>query len=133
LIEKFIHQYIDLVRLVIATRNSYNNVSRHCFFLRGVSRHCYSLKIYKYVITHKEICLIQSVRVYLLDYIFYIIDCYICRDIFGRIDIIYCRLSYIFRGVLPLKTLVLYIYRLRGTMQNNQHSYPIYSPYMVSD
>jgi hypothetical protein len=38
----------------------------------------------------------------------------------------YCRLSYVFRGVLPLKTLVLYIYRSRGTMQYNQQSYAIY-------
>jgi hypothetical protein len=34
------------------------------------------------------------VRVYLVGYIFCIIDCHICRDIFGRIDIMYCRLSY---------------------------------------
>jgi hypothetical protein len=44
------------------------------------------------------------VRVYLVDYIFCIIDYHICRDIFGRIDILYCRLSYISRDVLLLKT-----------------------------
>jgi hypothetical protein len=57
------------------------------------------------------------VRVYLVGYIFCIINCHICWDIFGRIDIIYCSLLYVFRGVLSLKTFVLYIYRLRGTMQ----------------
>jgi hypothetical protein len=39
----------------------------------------------------------------------------------------YCRLPYVSRGALPLKTLVLYIYRPRGTMQYNQQSYAIYS------
>jgi hypothetical protein len=39
----------------------------------------------------------------------------------------YYRLSYVSRGALPLKTLVLYIYRLRGTMQYNQQV--IYSSY----
>jgi hypothetical protein len=59
----------------------------------------------------------------LVGYIFCIIDYHICRNIFGRIDIMYCRLSYVSRGVLPLKTLVLYIYQPRGTMQYNQQSY----------
>jgi hypothetical protein len=36
------------------------------------------------------------------------------------IDIMYCRLSYVSRCVLPLKTLAFYIYRPRGTMQYNQ-------------
>jgi hypothetical protein len=63
----------------------------------------------------------------LVDYIFCIIDYHICRDIFGRIDIMFCRLPYVSRGALPLKTLVLYIYRLRGIMQYNQQSYAIYS------
>jgi hypothetical protein len=66
------------------------------------------------------ILLLCIVRVYLIGYIFYIIDCHICRDIFDMIDIMYCRLSYISRGTFPLKTLVLYIYRPRGTMQHNQ-------------
>jgi hypothetical protein len=56
----------------------------------------------------------------LIDYIFCIIDYHICRDIFGKIDIMYCRLPYVSRGGLPLKTLVLCIYRPRGTMQDNQ-------------
>jgi hypothetical protein len=72
---------------------------------------------------------VGDVRVYLLGYIFYIIDCHICRDIFDRIDIMYCRLPYVSRGALPLKTLVFYIYRPRGTMQNNQQLYTIYSSY----
>jgi hypothetical protein len=59
-------------------------------------------------------------RVYLVGYIFCIIDCHICQDIFGRIDIMYCRLPYVSRGALPLKTLVLYIYRPRDTMQYKQ-------------
>jgi hypothetical protein len=67
-----------------------------------------------------------DVRVYLVGYIFCIIDYHICRDIFGRlyillidyhicrdifgmIDIMYYKLSYVSRGTLPLKTLVLYI------------------------
>jgi hypothetical protein len=70
-----------------------------------------------------------DVRVYLVDYIFCIIDCHICRDIFGRINIMYCSLPYVSRAVLPLKTLVLYIYRLRGIMQYNQQLYAIYSSY----
>jgi hypothetical protein len=73
------------------------------------------------------------VRVYLVGYIFYIIDCHICRDIFGMIDIMYYRLSYISRSVLSLKTLVLYIYQPRGTIQYNQQLYTIYSSYMVSN
>jgi hypothetical protein len=59
---------------------------------------------------------VEIVRVYLVGYTFCIIDYHICRDIFGRLDIMYCRLSYVSRGTLPLKTLVLYIYRPRGTM-----------------
>jgi serine/threonine protein kinase len=39
----------------------------------------------------------------------------------------YCTLSYVSRVVLPLKTLVLYIYRPRGTIQYNQQLYVIYS------
>jgi hypothetical protein len=51
------------------------------------------------------------VIVYLVGYIFCTIDYHICQDIFGRIDIMYCRLSYVSRGVLPLKTTApLYIY-----------------------
>jgi hypothetical protein len=61
-----------------------------------------------------------DVRVYLVGYIFCIIDCHICRDIFGRIDIMYYRLPYISRGVLSLRTLVFYIYQPRGIMQYNQ-------------
>jgi hypothetical protein len=70
-----------------------------------------------------------DVIVYLIGYIFCIIDCHICWDIFGRIDIIYYRLPYISRGDLLLKTLLLYIYRLRAIMQYNQQLYPIYSSY----
>jgi hypothetical protein len=55
------------------------------------------------------------VRVYLVGYIFYIIDCHICRDIFGRIDIMYCRLPYVSRGALLLKTLKYSIYTGRET------------------
>jgi hypothetical protein len=75
----------------------------------------------------------HTVRVYLVCYIFCIINCHICWDIFGRIDIMYSRLPYVFRGALPLKTLVFYIYRPRGTMQYNQQLYVIYSSYMASD
>jgi hypothetical protein len=60
-----------------------------------------------------------TVIVYLVGFIFCIIDCHICQNIFGRIDIMYCRLPYVSRGALPLKTLVLYIYQPRGTMQYN--------------
>jgi hypothetical protein len=45
-----------------------------------------------------------NVRVYLIGYILYIIDYHICRNIFGRIDIMYCMLPYVSRGALPLKT-----------------------------
>jgi hypothetical protein len=65
-------------------------------------------------------CNVDIVRVYLVGYIFCIIDCHIYQDIFDKIDIMYCRLPYIFGGVLPLKTLVLYIYWPRGTMHYNQ-------------
>jgi hypothetical protein len=60
----------------------------------------------------------------LVGYIFCIIDCHICQDIFSIIDIIYSRLPYVFRGALPLKTLVLYIYRPRGTMQYHNCEFP---------
>jgi hypothetical protein len=47
----------------------------------------------------------------------------------------YCRLSYTSEGVLPLKIFVLYIYRLRGTMQYNQQSYvnPIFGGTSLSN
>jgi hypothetical protein len=41
---------------------------------------------------------------------------YVSKCIFGRIDIMYHKLPYVFRGVLPFKALVLYIYRPRDTM-----------------
>jgi hypothetical protein len=75
--------------------------------------------------------LLGFVRVYFVGYIFYIIDCHICRDISSKIDIMYCRLPYVSEGSLPLKTLVLYIYRSRDTMQYHQQLYTIYSSYMV--
>jgi hypothetical protein len=85
---------------------------------------------------------IRVVRVYLVGYIFYIINGHICQDIFGSIDIMYCKLPYVSRCVLSLKTLILYrilslktlilyIYRSRGTMQYNQQLYTIYSSYMI--
>jgi hypothetical protein len=63
----------------------------------------------------------------LVGYIVCIIDSHVCRDIFGRIDIMYCRLPYVYGGVLPLKTLVLYIYRPRCTIQYNQQLYTMHS------
>jgi hypothetical protein len=52
-----------------------------------------------------------DVRVYLVGYIFCIIDCNICQNIFGRIYIMYYRVPYVSEGALPfIKTLVLYIY-----------------------
>jgi hypothetical protein len=85
---------------------------------------------------------IRVVRVYLVGYIFYIINGHICQDIFGSIDIMYCKLPYVSRCVLSLKTLILYrilslktlilyIYRSRDTMQYNQQLYTIYSSYMI--
>jgi hypothetical protein len=74
---------------------------------------------------------VGNVRVYLVGYILYIIDCHIYQNIFSKIDIIYCKVSYIFKGVLPLETLILYIYRSRGTMQYNQQLYVIYSSNMI--
>jgi hypothetical protein len=47
------------------------------------------------------------------------------QDIFGRIDIMYRRLSYVIGGVLFLKTLVLYIYRSKDTMSKQATSPPI--------
>jgi hypothetical protein len=46
------------------------------------------------------------------------------QDIFGRIDIMYRRLPYVSKGVLPLTTLVLYIYRSaeRHNEKSNNHS-----------
>jgi hypothetical protein len=61
-----------------------------------------------------------DVGVYLVGYIFCIIDYHICRDIFGRIDIMYCRLSYVFKGALPLKTpALLYIYLYQAIQSSN--------------
>jgi hypothetical protein len=73
----------------------------------------------------------MDVRVYLVGYIFCIIDYHICQDIFGRIYIMYYILSFVFRDALPLKTLILYIYRSRDIMQYNQQLYVIYSSYIV--
>jgi hypothetical protein len=56
---------------------------------------------------------VGDVRVYLIDYILCIINGHICRAIFGRIDIMYNRLSYVSRCNLPLKTLILCIYQSR--------------------
>jgi hypothetical protein len=67
----------------------------------------------------------------LVDYILCIIDYHIYQDIFGRIDIMYYILPYVFRGALPLNTLVLYIYRPRDTIQYNQQLYIIYSSYII--
>jgi hypothetical protein len=68
-----------------------------------------------------------AVIVYLVGYILSIIDCHICRDIFGRIDIMYSRLPYVSRVALPLKTLVLYIYTSREAQCNttNNHTQSI--------
>jgi hypothetical protein len=46
----------------------------------------------------------------LIDYILCIIDWHICQDIFGKIDIMYYILPYVFRGALQHKNLILYIY-----------------------
>jgi hypothetical protein len=48
----------------------------------------------------------EDVRIYLVGYIFCIID---CQDIFDRIDIMYYRLPYVSGDTLSLKTLALYI------------------------
>jgi hypothetical protein len=53
----------------------------------------------------------QLPRLFMVGYIFYIIDCHICQDIFDRMDIMYYRLTYVSERVIPLKTLLLYIYR----------------------
>jgi hypothetical protein len=72
----------------------------------------------KYLVVLYQV--VHIVRVYLVGYIFCIIDYHICQDIFGRIYIMYYRLPFVFRDTLPLKTLVLYIYRSRGIMQYKQ-------------
>jgi hypothetical protein len=59
----------------------------------------------------------RDVRVYLLGYIFCIINCHIYRDIFGRIDIMYCRLC-----VLPSR-LLYYIYIDRDVQYNTTNNY----------
>jgi hypothetical protein len=76
---------------------------------------------------------LRNVRVYLVAYIFYIIDYYICRDIFSKINIMYCRLAYVSGGALSFKTFVLYIYRPRGTIQYNQQLYVVHSFNMISE
>jgi hypothetical protein len=48
-----------------------------------------------------------------------------CQYLFGRIDIMFRRLPYVFGGVLSLKTLVFYIYRSRGTMNKQATISPI--------
>jgi hypothetical protein len=83
------------------------------------------MRLLQYRITCFSFCAFVTIRVYLIGYIFYIIGCHICQDIFVRIDIMYCKLPYISGGALPLKTLILYIYRSRGTMQYNKKLYAI--------
>jgi hypothetical protein len=39
------------------------------------------------------------IRIYLIRYILCLIECHICQNIFGRIDIMYCRLPYVSRCV----------------------------------
>jgi hypothetical protein len=107
----------------------------HLAVLRRGKSHVSSVRMAK-VCRWTTICIQRCLfgRLYiLLGYIFCIIYCHICRDIFDKIDIMYCRLPYVSRSVLPLKTLVLYIYQARDTIQYNQQSYPIYSSYMASD
>jgi hypothetical protein len=72
------------------------------------------------------------IRVYLICYILCIIDWHICQNIFGRIDIMYHRLSYVSGCDLPLKTLIFFIYRSRDIMQCIPQLYTIYSSYMIS-
>jgi hypothetical protein len=64
----------------------------------------------------------RNVRVYLIGYILCIKDCDICRDIFGRIYIMSCRLPYVSGCVLSFKTLILYIYQPR-VQCNTFHNY----------
>jgi hypothetical protein len=45
----------------------------------------------------------------------------------------YCKLLYAYECVFFLKTLVLYIYRLRGIIQYSQQLYAIHSSYIVSE
>jgi hypothetical protein len=100
------HQRIQKLRWVVVIR----------IIHRLIEATVHSLITLKFI-DHLHINSINTVRLYLVGYIFCIIDYHICRDIFDRIDIMYCRLPNISRGALPLKTLILYIYRPRGTMQ----------------
>jgi hypothetical protein len=69
-----------------------------------------------------------DVRVYLVVYILCIIDCHICRDIFGRI--ILCIVYYHMYLELSCPSRLLYsIYRSRGTIQYDQQLYVIYYCY----
>jgi hypothetical protein len=63
-----------------------------------------------------------NVTVYLVGYIFCIIDCYICQDIFGRIYIIYSKLPYVSGGALPSK-LLYSIYTTRKIQCNTTNNY----------
>jgi hypothetical protein len=47
----------------------------------------------------------EGVKVYLIGYILYIIDCYIYQDIFDTIDIMYWRVSYVSGCILPSRLL----------------------------
>jgi hypothetical protein len=60
-----------------------------------------------------------AVRLYLLCYIFHIINCYVYWDIFCMIDMMYYILSHVSGYILSLKTLVLYIYPSSGIVQYN--------------
>jgi hypothetical protein len=48
---------------------------------------------------------------------------YVFRGIFGRLDIMYHRLSYVSACASPFKSLVLYIYWLRGTMKHQSSNF----------
>jgi hypothetical protein len=47
---------------------------------------------------------------------------YVFGGIFGRLDIMYYRPSYVSGGAVPFKSLGLYIYWSRGTMKSSNHS-----------
>jgi hypothetical protein len=53
---------------------------------------------------------------------------YLAGGIFGRLNIMYYRLSYVSGGVLPLKPLVLYIHLPRAIMKSIQPFLQLYSP-----
>jgi hypothetical protein len=112
----------DVRTMDFSTIMTMSTLSSATLALRGYHLHVILVGFYS---SHNtRVMTVGGVIVYLIGYIFCIIDCRIYQNIFDMIDIMYCRLSYVSGCDLPLKTLILYIYGPRDTMRHTSLSLP---------